>query len=690
MPRGSAMSYKITTRFQDDLLSPEFPDLKDHVLQTLRMLQEDPTYPGLQSRKTYFSKDTWYCRIDDNYRMVYQREGSTLVALRVVPHRVFDHLDRRQLGLGSVIDWEVADQTELAQEAQKPQFSEQLPARSTAQFNPLKRFTLHQLRLLGIPQNLTKSCKDAPTLNDALAVPGLPTVTQTILEALATDPSNPLTDPFTVFKRATLDQLEDLCKGKIQDLFLELAPEQTGYVERVGTGPTLLRGVAGSGKSTIGVYRAIKLAQQGHKVLLITYNPILKQVLKNLVVALVGSIPPTLDLMHFQEWCLSILHTANLSPVLRNQQQQSQDLQSAINTVARSNAAPILKRDLEFFAQEFRWVIKGFGISHQDEYLKAPRYGRKQALSRLARSTVWEVYQAYLRLIPPNQVDEGDIAREASRIIEAAPGLVAYDHVIIDEAQDLSPVELSLLHKTLDVTKGSVLLLGDAAQSIAARGFTWKQIGWDMRGRSFTLRINYRNTKEVVQVAHDLIQRNQHLIEQGELIPIESVRKTGPKPIVLVFGQEHEEIAFLIEQITIYRQENQMRLRDISILATHPKVAQQYATALNTKGIPNDLWLSEEGQIDILEESVKITTISLAKGLEFPVVFLVGMHQTYLPALRANLEDEEQVIESERQRMRLYVGLTRSAEMLFILSNRSQMALLVGELNHVELRNVQN
>ncbi|WP_027891144.1 3'-5' exonuclease [Calidithermus chliarophilus] len=674
---------RVAHRFQQDLQSLAARSVRTQILDTLRKLLENPHQPGLQVRRTHENLNVWYCRVNQDWRMLFEWEDNKPVPLRVVSHKVFDHLTAPQLGERKLFELALFEEEgEPDDQVFTPPAAWSTP--TAAADYPFRAFTRHQLRLLGVPSGLAKALQNAPSLEDALEMPGLPPTVRLTLEALATDPREPLADPFRVFKQATLDELEALSQGKIRDLLLHLAPEQEAFVQRDFSGPLLLRGVAGSGKTTVGIYRAIRLARRGERVLFITHNPILQQATRSLIEAVAGGLLPNLEVMNFREWARQVLGLLDDLPKLGPAEQSSAALAAALEEVRRQLSAPVLDREQDFFAQEIFWVIKGFGLRTLEEYLEAPRYGRKQALTRLSRTAVWRVYEAYQRrLRVAGTMDAGDLGLGMLELLANHPGLVCYDHAIIDEAQDMTPVELQVLRQT--VPTGSVLILGDAAQSIHSRGFTWKQVGWDLRGRSHAMRLNYRNTREVVTTAADLAARNVHLKEMQELIPVESVKRAGPRPVVVLTQSSQAAVRFVIEQITVYREQNQIRLRDVAVIAPEAAVAREYAYALESKGIPAETWLSAEDAVNLLEETVKVTTIPLAKGLEFPVVFLVGLSRGSLADSRPRLEDEEALIALERERMKLYVGLTRSGEILYVVVSHLEMSPLVGELNHVDV-----
>ena len=215
------------------------------------------------------------------------------------------------------------------------------------------------------------------------------------MEALATDPNEPLSDPFRVFKEATLEQLEDFASGHLRDLLLKLTDDQILHVRRPFTGAMLLKGVAGSGKTTVGLHRALQLSQAGRCVLFLTFNPVLKAITQSLMAGVVEPLPSTLQVMDYRTWVLGQAASAGQGATPISRAEALQIMEDVLPTVRATNASAVLKRPASFFVDEVERVIKGFGLTGLDDYLTTPRYGRKTALSALARTAVWQVVDAY-------------------------------------------------------------------------------------------------------------------------------------------------------------------------------------------------------------------------------------------------------------------------------------------------------
>src|SRR5207247_5733874 len=133
----------------------------------------------------------------------------------------------------------------------------------------------------------------------------------------------------------------------------------------------------------------------------------------------------------------------------------------------------------DFFREEIAKQIKGNGLETDDQCLEAPRYGRKTPLRAEARRAAWAVYQAYrARLSGAGLVDFADRYLLAQRELSFRPLTPGYDHVIVDEAQDMTATQVKVAQLMAGHEPGrSIFLVGDVAQSLYSRGFTWKQAG---------------------------------------------------------------------------------------------------------------------------------------------------------------------------------------------------------------------
>jgi hypothetical protein len=244
-----------------------------------------------------------------------------------------------------------------------------------------------------------------------------------------------------------------------------------------------------------------------------------------------------------------------------------------------------------------------------------------------------------------------------------------YGAVLIDEGHDFEPAWLKLATQMVDPETNSLLVLYDDAQSIYGRGtgrkFSFKSVGIQAQGRTTILRINYRNTTEILCCAYnfakDVIQPEDAEDDGVPLVKPESAGRHGPAPKLIRTLSLQSEAQSIAQQIRALRTEG-MSLKDMAVLYRAGFVAETIMRTLDAAAIPYE-WLQRDQasrRYDAAHESVKIMTMHSSKGLEFPVVMLAGVgHMPY-----------RQDRQAEDARL-LYVAMTRATERLVITASRT-------------------
>lgn len=189
-----------------------------------------------------------------------------------------------------------------------------------------------------------------------------------------------------------------------------------------------------------------------------------------------------------------------------------------------------------------------------------------------------------------------------------------------------------------------------------SKQFSFKSVGMQAQGRTTVLKINYRNTRQILQTASRIADGllTAENSEQGEdgiplLLPVSCCRE-GPEPMVINLPTLHEEAAKVAELLSAAHQEGHA-WGDMAVLCLHYDGMEECARALTRRRLPHQL-RKGSGDFRPLEDSIKVMTIHVSKGLEFPIVFILSDART--PA--------NQSVESARL---YYVAATRATEKLF-------------------------
>lgn len=237
---------------------------------------------------------------------------------------------------------------------------------------------------------------------------------------------------------------------------------------------------------------------------------------------------------------------------------------------------------------------------------------------------------------------------------------LSYEHVLVDEAQDLSPVEMAVVFGT--VTKNqSVTLAGDTAQRLhMENGFSdWKTVLSDL-GLSHVevepLKLSYRSTAEILEVA-------QHVL--GPLRPEDppSATRHGAPVELFQFGDMGDSVAFLSEALRELAMSEPRA--SIAVVARYAEQADLFYDGLRRGDVPFLRRISD--QDFPFKPGVDVTDIRQVKGLEFDYVILVEVSESAYP------EDDE-------SRHLLHIGVTRAAHQLWLLSSGRPTRLLPAEL----------
>ncbi len=657
--------------------------------QKIALLAENPRHPSLKAHRLTAWKEQgfWECYINDGDRLIYRQAQGALELHAVGKHAIIDSFyapaQNEPMQLYKPAHSQASQPPQLAQPAPTVWHSVQ-PSQPRSE-NPFRHLPPTHLRILGVPAALVSAVQKAEHIEDLEELP-LPYYVQDRLLELATNAelADLVFEQGRLLYRTTLDKLHGYIEGSIKRLMLNLTPEQERYANLKANRPILLRGCAGSGKTTIAIYRAIQQAETGKPVLFLTYTKTLANAARTLIEELIGPLPENLEVTHIDAWLSNFLARRGKRLTFSNNDSRRAALRAALAEVQQLPAAAKLlatipEREREpFFRDEILTVIKAQGITHEAAYLKASRVGRGKALREAERRVVWQVYQAYRKHSAP-YVDWDDLAIDAYDELQRHP-YSHYTHVIVDEVQDLSPIKLRVILKLIEsnTSQHSLFFVGDVAQTIYSRGFAWKDLGLEMRGSSYSLRRNFRNTREIAQAAARLNEQNLTLKASEHFVDPEPIDRHGPRPILIECDTTDREQRAVREKILELIEGQHFRLSDFAILAPTNDLSKAYKTALDRVSLP--CAIHSDSNFNILEEQVKILTIHSAKGLEFPVVFVVGLHESTLPRQPYNIPAEEHALHFERERTLLYVAMTRASEGLFLVTSQQSPSRFLREI----------
>ena len=454
-----------------------------------------------------------------------------------------------------------------------------------------------------------------------------------------------------------------------------LNPEQDELVQLDSRGHLLIRGVAGSGKTTIALYRAKFLSENyldmftANKILVLTYNSTLVAFMHEQARELGLE---DVEISTFHRWAGNYLKRREIpiNKVLRSGDEERRTiLRKACNEVRRRfQNHSILSRNPFFFAKEIQWM-KGSRILDLETYLSAERQGSGGRLSAEDRKIVFAVFEQYKHEMQwKGWSDYEDFALLALDSLEDDDSFEPYTHIVVDETQDLSKAELTVITKLVDPQTNSITLLADAAQKIYDTSFTWKGVGINVQEeRSHILNKNFRTTVEIAEAAYSLLEKDTDFVQNSEdYVKPEQINKDqhGCYPIYRRFGSLEEGTDYVVEEIKRLEEQTTCELSEMVILHPTQKSLLEIQERLNVHQIPNHILTAK--LLGHEAEEVKLCTMHSIKGLEARVVFILGVDEGKLPFVAPN-----DIAEKVTQRKLLYVGMTRAKEWLYLISGRN-------------------
>ena len=239
-----------------------------------------------------------------------------------------------------------------------------------------------------------------------------------------------------------------------------------------------------------------------------------------------------------------------------------------------------------------------------------------------------------------------------------------YQAVLIDEGHDFAPEWLKLVTQMVDPATNSLLVLCDDAQSIYERGrsrqFSFKSVGIQAQGRTTILKINYRNTRQILQlaslIAGDLLTADAQDEDGIPLLKPISCGRDGEAPLIVRLPSFREETFRIADLLNAAHQEGHA-WGDMAIICRQQWMRDKCASALQQRGLPHET-RTGPGTFNPNTDSIKLLTMHVCKGLEFAVVALPGLG--YMPAIG----------EDEREEARLfYVAATRATHRLVVTAS---------------------
>lgn len=645
-----------------------------HVAEKLKLLCHDPSPDGSARKRLKYLGGKLHRLRSGKFRVIYTYDAEyvSLIAVRKREDDTYDEdFDPEFLG---GLGFHPEPGKPAAQRWERP---EGLPG-AKAGTNLPEPISEALLKRLKVPANHFKKLLEVRTEEELLDGPGLPDeVKLRVHQALFETPiEQALKAPELVVQ--DVDDLLRFHEGDLLGFLLRLDPEQEKFVTRnlAGTGPTLLKGAPGTGKSTVAIYRVRELIRtlptipSKPKILFTTYTNALVAFSRQLLDQLLGPDAELVDVRTADSLVRAIVGKECTGKILGGYEAESAVARAVENArfegnelVQKAQREALRKLSAEYLRDEICGVIEGRGLKTIEAYLEAARPGRLVPLKRLQRQAVWAVRERLVEELRRSNLWTWErLRRRALRIVEEKPETFRFDAVVVDEAQDLDPVVLALLTRVC-VDPSRLFVTADANQSIYGSGFRWKDVHADLKftgSRSGTLLTNHRSTKEIGLAAGSYLA-NGLLEAVEEKVGFEH---SGAIPAVRAVASREAEVALLARFLREASREARLPSTSSAILVPSEKTGRPLAEALTAAGVPAEFMPGKD--LDLKKAVVKIVTLKSAKGLEFPVVAVAGFVGLPADALEKGSAEERQET-LFRERRSCFVGMTRAMRALLVV-----------------------
>ena len=477
----------------------------------------------------------------------------------------------------------------------------------------------------------------------------------------------------------SISEIQHLIKrmflGDFEEWALFLHPDQKPLVKQQWSGAARIRGAAGTGKTVVGLHRAAELARRypHETILFTTFSRSLCEILKARYRGLQNA-PSNVEF-------------ANIDTIVYKYDSRWVEyglVDQAFDTAYREVIAgsPLERLGRKYLRDEIERVIKGNGLQDLESYLSIERLGRKRSFPRDIRRRVWELSTIWDRELQKRHAVRHVDTRIRARDIAQGSAQSRYRCVVVDEAQDMTLVEMQLVRALVagaphsPLPDDGVLILDDAAQRIYAGGYRLRWAGLEISGRSHILKRNYRNVPAIYRAAKGI--RGNVLVaaeddDDGSVIDVEFDLPDGDleEPVFYIVDSKGES-PFLQDKIREITGRGECKHNEIAIFVKHNRQVVGFMQGLKSGRIP----CAQLKPSGISGNGVRVGTFDRAKGLEFRVVFIPCLGKTQFPPTSESDgparqgTDNSHIHESRLLELdRLYVAMTRAREQLFMIAD---------------------
>ena len=680
------MEFRIADTFTDSLAKLTGDEQK--AVKTAAFdLQVNPAHPSLQFHRLEKPKDRrfWSIRVSSDVRLIVHRTDTSLLLCYVDHHdNAYQWAERRKLEThpktGAAQFVEVR---ETVQEIVIPKYVEveQPPATKVAAPKPSLFAGISEDELLGygVPIEWLADVRRANEDTLLELADHLPSEAAEALLDLATGVAPKVAKPVTVgadpfahpdaqrrFRvMANVEELERALNYPWDKWTVFLHPAQRTLVERDYSGPARVAGSAGTGKTIVALHRAVFLvrANPDARVLLTTFSDTLANALRTKLRSLISNEPRLGERLevHSMNAIGRRLYEANLGrPQVASRETVLEFMSEA------SRAVEGHKFSVQFLLAEWEQVVDAWQLETWESYRDVVRLGRKTRLQEAQRVLLWSIFERVRSALKSRGlVTYSDVFSRVALKLKESPH-PPFEYAVVDEAQDISVPQLRFMAALGVGRPNSLFFAGDLGQRIFQQPFSWKALGVDVRGRSSTLRINYRTSHQIRTQADRLLGPEVSDVDgnkEDRRGAISTFNGSPPDSVVLESPQAEIKA---VSQWLAARIDEGIVPHEIGVFVRSAAQLDRSRAAVEGAKLPYKVL---DDNVETTSGKASISTMHLAKGLEFRTVVVMACDDEVVP-LQERIEmvaddaDLEEVYNTERHL--LYVACTRARDHLLV------------------------
>ena len=638
------MNFLIADTFTDSLARLTGDEQKA-VKTTAFDLQLDPVNPGMSLHKLDQAKDKnfWSVRVTSDIRLIVHKTSGSLLLCYVDHHdKAYEWAKRRKLETHPKTG--AAQLVEIRERVKEVGVSQYLAL--TPPVSPKRPLFAQrsdeELMSFGVPMEWLRDVRRANEDSILELAAHLPSEAAEALLELATGgqpkiarPNATLeADPFAhpdAQRRfrimSDVEALERALEYPWDKWTIFLHPAQRQWVERDYAGPARVSGAAGTGKTIVAIHRAVFLARQHSesRVLLTTFSETLANSLRTKLRRLISNEPRLAERLE--------VHAMNAIGERLYERQFGRSLivsRDVIQSFVADAAAAVSghKFSLGFLLGEWEELVDAWQLDSWELYRDVKRLGRKIRLPEAQRVVLWSIFEKVRA-----RLKSEDLITRAAMFSNLASELAMrkqrpFEFVVVDESQDISVPQLRFLAALAADRSNGLFFAGDLGQRIFQQPFSWKALGVNIRGRARTLHINYRTSHQIRAQADRLLGSEVSDIDGNTEVRRGTVSVfNGPLPEIRSFGTQENEVIAVGAWINERGREG-VQPNEIGVFVRSDAELDRAREAVAKTGLTFKVL---DDQIEMSHGKISVSTMHLAKGLEFRAVVVMACDDEIIP-----------------------------------------------------------